>query len=173
MEAARPEAHPPGWTVLQLRRTFKAPRELVFRAWIDPELLRQWLNGPGGRSPHAEVDARVGGEFRITSTSRLGELFAKLPGQESEFVQMVGRYLEISPPERLVFTMGWEDFPTVHMRPDATTVTVEFHEAEEGTELVLTHERQPNRRIRGLHRWGWKGSLRNLDRVLTGSPRRH
>jgi uncharacterized protein YndB with AHSA1/START domain len=166
MEAARSETPPPGSTVLQLRRTFKAPRELVFRAWIDPELLRQWLNGPGGHSPHAEVDARVGGEFRITSTSRLAELFSKLPGQESEFIQLVGRYLEISPPERLVFTMSWEDFPTVRMRPDATTVTVEFHEIEDGTEVVLTHERQPNRRIRALHRWGWKGSFRNLARLL-------
>jgi uncharacterized protein YndB with AHSA1/START domain len=166
MEATRPETHPPGWTVLQLRRTFKAPRELVFRAWIDPEMLRHWLNGPGGRSPRAEVDARVGGEFRITSTSRLGELFAKLPGQESEFVQMVGRYVEISAPERLVFTMSWEDFPTVHMRPDATTVTVEFHETDDGTEVVLTHERQPNRRIRALHRWGWRGSFRNLAELL-------
>jgi uncharacterized protein YndB with AHSA1/START domain len=167
MANAQPGGHPPGWTVLQVRRTFNASRERVFRAWIDPELLRQWLNGPGGRSPHAEVDARVGGEFRITSTSRVGELFAKLPGQDSEYVQMVGRYLEISPPERLVFTLGWEDFPTVHMRPDATTVTVEFSETGEGTEVVLTHERQPNRRIRALHRWGWRGSFGNLERLLS------
>ena len=166
MTAAKAEPHAPGWAVLQVRRTFKAPRELVFRAWIEPELLRQWLNGPGGRSPHAEVDAHVGGEFRITSTSRVGEVFAKLPGQESEFVQMVGHYVEISPPERLVFTMSWEDFPTVQMKPDATKVTVDFRETEEGTEVVLTHERQPNRRIRALHRWGWKGSFRNLDKLL-------
>ena len=108
----------------------------------------------------------MGGEFRITSTSRIGEVFSKLPGQDSEFVQLVGRYLEISPPERLVFTMGWEDLPTIHLKPDATTVTVEFHEVDEGTEVVLTHERQPNRRIRAFHRWGWKGSFRNLDSLL-------
>jgi len=166
MAASPPGASPPGWTVLQVRRTFNAPREAVFRAWTDPELLRQWLNGPGGRSPHAEVDARVGGEFRITSTSRIAELFAKLPGQDSKFVHMVGRYLEVAPPERLVFTMGWEDFPTVHMSREATTVTVEFHETDGGTEVVLTHERQPNRRIRALHRWGWDGSFRNLARLL-------
>src|SRR4051794_5041044 len=160
----------PGWAVLQVRRTFNAPRERVFQAWIDPEQLGQWLKGPGRRSAHAEVDARVGGEFRITSTSRVGGLFAKLPGQDSEFVQLVGRYLEISPPERLVFTMGWEDVPTVHLKPDATTVTVEFHEVDEGTEVVLTHERQPNRRIRAFHRWGWNGSFRNLDRLLTKGP---
>jgi len=163
---ATAETHRPSWAVLQVRRTFRAPRQDVFRAWIEPELLGQWLKGSGGRSAHAEVDARVGGEFRITSTSRVGELFARLPGQESEFVQLVGRYLEITPPERLVFTMGWEDVPTVHLKPDATTVTVEFHETDEGTEVVLTHERQPNRRIRAFHRWGWRGSFRNLDRLL-------
>jgi uncharacterized protein YndB with AHSA1/START domain len=169
MAAARSEDEP-GWAVLQVRRRFDAPREQVFRAWIDPELLRQWLTGPGGRSPQAEVDARVGGEFRITMTSRAGALFARLPGRRSEFVHMIGRYLEIDPPERLVFTMGWEDFPTVHMGRDASTVTVEFHEAEGGTEVVLTHERQPSRRIRAFHRYGWRGSLRNLEELLA-APR--
>jgi uncharacterized protein YndB with AHSA1/START domain len=166
MAAARSEAAPSGWTVLQVRRTFLAPREEVFRAWTDPELLRQWLTGPHGSSPKAEVDARVGGEFRITMTSRAGELFARLPGRRSEFAHMVGRYLEISPPERLVFTMGWEDLPTVHMNREASTVTVEFHETDGGTEVVLTHERQPNRRIRAFHSYGWKGSLRKLADIV-------
>jgi hypothetical protein len=53
------------------------------------------------------------------------------------------------------------------MKPDATRVTVEFREADEGTEVVLTHERQPNRRIRALHRWGWKGSFGNLESLLS------
>jgi uncharacterized protein YndB with AHSA1/START domain len=167
MASAPAEARPPGWTVLQVRRTFDAPREDVFRAWTDPELLRQWLTGSGGRSPHAEVDLRVGGEFRVMTTSRGGRFFAWLLRDESEFVQLVGRYVEISPPERLVFTMGWEDFPFVHVDSDATTVTVEFHEHGEGTELVLTHERQPNRRIRTFHRIGWSGSFRKLNRLLT------
>jgi uncharacterized protein YndB with AHSA1/START domain len=79
---------------------------------------------------------------------------------------MVGRYVEISPPERLVFTFGWENFPTVHVDPDATTVTVEFHERGDGTEVVLTHERQPSHRIRAFHSYGWKGSLRKLGALL-------
>jgi uncharacterized protein YndB with AHSA1/START domain len=165
--AADPEASPPGWTVLQVRRTFRAPREEVFRAWIEPELLRQWLNGPVGRSPHAEVDARVGGEFRITTTTQGAGLLARLLRDESgPFVHLIGRYQEIRPPERLVFTMGWQDFPTVHMDRDASTVTVEFNEVEGGTEIVLTHERQPSRRIRSFHRIGWAGSFRKLDRLL-------
>jgi uncharacterized protein YndB with AHSA1/START domain len=159
---------PPGWAVLQVRRTFQASREQVFRAWTEPELLRQWLHGYMGRSPHAEVDARVGGEFRITNTARGAKFLSKVfRDPTGEFVHMVGRYVEFNPPERLVFTMGWEDFPTVTMEPDATTVTVEFNETDQGTEVVLTHERQPSRRIRSFHWIGWKGSLRNLDRVLS------
>jgi uncharacterized protein YndB with AHSA1/START domain len=157
---------PPAWTVLQVRRTIQAPREEVFRAWIDPELLRQWLTGPRGSSPHAEGDARVGGEFRITMTSAAGRLYARLPGRRTDSADMVGRYLEISPPERLVFTMGWERFPTLRMDRESSTVTVEFHETDVGTEIVLTHERQPSRRIRAFHSLGWRGSLRNLDRLL-------
>jgi uncharacterized protein YndB with AHSA1/START domain len=165
--AAGPRLSPPGWTVLQVRRRFQAPREEVFRAWIDPELLRQWLTGPVGSSPHAEVDARVGGEFKITMTARGAKFLARLLRDESgEFVHLVGRYKEISPPERLVFTMGWQDFPTVDMDRDASTVTVEFKEDDGGTEVVLTHERQPSRRMRSMHHAGWAGSFRKLDRLL-------
>ena len=152
-------------TVLQVKRTLRAPRERVFDAWLDPELLRQWLTGPGGTSPHAEVDARIGGEFRISMTSRVGELLSLIPSQTG-VVHMVGRYLEIAPPERLVFTVGWEDFPTIRLDQEATTVTVEFHERDGETELVLTHERNPSRRVRAFHRFGWKGSLRKLDSLL-------
>jgi uncharacterized protein YndB with AHSA1/START domain len=167
--AASPQTSPPGWTVLQVRRTFRAPREEVFRAWTDPELLRQWLHGAVGHSPHAEVDARVGGEFKITMTSRGAKLLSRLLRDETgEFVHLIGRYEEISPPERLVFTMGWQDFPTFRLERDATTVTVDFLEADGGTEVVLTHERQPSRRTRGMHHFGWWGSLRNLDRLLSG-----
>jgi uncharacterized protein YndB with AHSA1/START domain len=164
--AGSAQASPPGWTILQIRRTFQAPREEVFRAWTDPALLRQWLTGVG-TSPHAEVDARVGGEFRITMTSRGAKTLARLLRDETgEFVHLIGRYEEISPPERLVFTMGWQDFPTIHMDRDASTVTVEFKETDDGTELVLTHERQPSRRMRTMHRVGWTGSFRKLDRLL-------
>ena len=164
--AASPQAAPPGWTVLQVRRTFQAPREEVFRAWTDPELLRQWLTGVGS-SPHAEVDARVGGDFKITMTSRGAKTIARLLRDETgEFVHLIGRYEEVRPPERLVFTMGWQDFPTFRLDRDATRVTVDFREADGGTEVVLTHERQPSHRIRAMHRLGWASSFRKLDRLL-------
>jgi uncharacterized protein YndB with AHSA1/START domain len=166
--AAAPKSAARDWTVVQVRRTFAAPRERVFEAWLDPELLRQWLTGPRATSPEATVDARVGVEFRITLTSHLGGLLGRLPGSFDGSVQMVGRYLEISPPERLVFSFGWESFPTIDVDPDETTVTVEFQELSrrDETEIVLTHERQPSRRLRAFHSYGWRGSLRKLDALL-------
>ena len=165
---ARPA--PEGGTVVQVRRTFPASRERVFQAWIDPEQLRQWLAPRRVTSPHAEVDARVGGEFRVSMKSRAMLPFAHLPGPYTELVHMVGRYLEIEPPERLVFTVGWEGLPTMHLDREATTVTVEFHERGEETEVVLTHERQPNRRVQAFHWYGWTGSLRKLGKLLGGEP---
>jgi uncharacterized protein YndB with AHSA1/START domain len=167
MAAARSEPAEAGWTVLQVRRTFDAPRERVFEAWIDPELLRQWLTGWRGPGPHAEVDARVGGEFRITTTSRIAKVLGPMAGRTG-YAHMIGRYVEIDPPQRLVFTLGWEDVPTIHMGREASTVTVEFNEKGEGTEVVLTHEKQPNRRIRAYHSIGWRASLRKLEELLAG-----
>jgi uncharacterized protein YndB with AHSA1/START domain len=155
-----------GGTVVQVRRTFPAPRERVFEAWMDPDQLRRWLAPPEGHSPSAEVDPRVGGEFRVSMKSPAMIPFARLPGPYTELVHMVGRYVEIQRPERLVFTVGWEGFPTMRLDREATTVTVEFRALGDETEVVLTHDRQPNRRVHAFHRYGWTGSLRKLAKVL-------
>ena len=53
-------------TILQISRTFNAPRELVFQAWTQPESLsRWWAAGPRFTTPIAEVDLRVGGKYRL------------------------------------------------------------------------------------------------------------
>ena len=53
-------------TNLTIRRTLAAPRELVFRAWTEPDRLSQWWGaGPGFTTPIAEVDLRVGGKYRL------------------------------------------------------------------------------------------------------------
>ena len=52
-------------TELTLTRTFNAPRDLVFRAWTDPELLSQWWGPNGVTTPVCEVDAVIGGKLNI------------------------------------------------------------------------------------------------------------
>ena len=66
-------------TVLRIERTFDAPAEDVFDAWTNPEVLRRWWNPyPDGRVPVAEVDARVGGAYRIGMESPDGTAHTEL-----------------------------------------------------------------------------------------------
>ena len=78
--------------ILRISRLFAAPREAVFRAWTDPEALVKWW-GPQGCTARAELDPRTGGKWRSVMVHSDGE--ENIVG---------GVYLEISAPERLVFT---------------------------------------------------------------------
>jgi uncharacterized protein YndB with AHSA1/START domain len=78
-----------------IEREFDAPRELVFAAWIDPKHLAQWWGPRGFTNPVCEWDARPGGKIYDVMRAPNGVDFP-----------MGGQFLEIAPPERLVFTCG-------------------------------------------------------------------
>ena len=50
---------------LRITRVFDAPREVVFKAWTDPQLLAQWWGPKGFTNPVCELDARPGGAIRV------------------------------------------------------------------------------------------------------------
>jgi uncharacterized protein YndB with AHSA1/START domain len=129
---------------LVVRRFIPVPRERVFAAWLDPASLAQWMRPGGMTDARVEVDARVGGKFRIVM----------LEGRR-EF-EHTGEYLGIEPPARLSFT--WISQATDH-RP--TEVTIDFLERDGGTELVLTHRRLPKSQVES-HRSGWTDVVENL-----------
>ena len=81
-----------GKPALQLRRIYPAGREEIFAAWTDPEQMRAWLCPSGATIPFIEVDLRVGGAFRIDMQSEHGTH------------SHTGKYREITPPTKLVFT---------------------------------------------------------------------
>jgi uncharacterized protein YndB with AHSA1/START domain len=137
--------------VLVVRRIIPAPREQVFDAWLDPKSLARWMRPKGTTGVKAEVDPRVGGQFRIVM----------LQGQES--YEHTGEYLVIEPPARLSFT--WISRAT-NLEP--TVVTIEFLERDGNTELVLTHRRLPPTQI-DSHRSGWSDIAEALRDQLTGS----
>lgn len=133
---------------LVVRRLIRAPRDVVFAAWLDPASLAQWMRPGDVTAVTAEVDPRVGGRFRIVMTHARGD------GEHH------GQYLEIEPPSRLVFT--WISSNTNFL---PTVVTVEFLERGADTEMVLTHRGLPPARI-GPHQKGWTEIVRRLDQAL-------
>jgi uncharacterized protein YndB with AHSA1/START domain len=81
---------------LVLTRIIDAPREKLFRAWTDPELLKQWFAPLPFTTPVAEVDLRPGGTNLIVMRSPDGQ---DMPNS--------GVYLEVVENERLVFTNAY------------------------------------------------------------------
>lgn len=144
----------PAGETLVVRRFIPVPRERVFAAWLDGASLARWMRPTGITDARVEVDARVGGKFRIVM----------LQGRE-EF-EHTGEYLIIEPPARLAFT--WISQATDHR---STEVTIEFLERQAGTELVLTHRRLPSTQVES-HRGGWTDALRELQDKLQGSALR-
>ena len=141
--------------LVQVSRTFPAARERVFRAWTEPDAVRHWFGTRGSIIDRVEADVRPGGSYRISF---------KVPPTRRR-VHVTGTYLEVEPPERLVYTFGWDGMPITLGMGDSK-VTVEFHEQGGGTEVRLTHELLDKARIRAWHRFGWHASLRRLERLL-------
>jgi len=113
---------------LVVRRTIDGPPPSVFAAWTDAELFRQWWvpKSLGVKLLSCEVDARVGGGYRLT-----------FDNGDAEPIAFFGRYLEVTPPTRLVWTNEEDDGGTV-----VTTVT--FEEDHGRTRLVV-HDRYPSK----------------------------
>jgi uncharacterized protein YndB with AHSA1/START domain len=103
-------------------RTVNAPRALVFDAYTNPKHLPNWMTGPAGWTmPVCEVDLRTGGATRYVYRNETG-------GE----MMITGKFLEVTPPERIVATESWgEGWPE-------SWNTVEFTEAGGRTTITTT-----------------------------------
>jgi uncharacterized protein YndB with AHSA1/START domain len=140
-------------TVLRLSRRFAAPRERVFDAWTNPDVLQRWWAArENWESPVAEVDLRPGGRYRLS-----------MRDTDTGAVHTVGgEYTEVRRPERLAYTWTWEGDPELMSGSERTLVVVDFVEDGGETEVVLTHSGFAGAHIRELHAEGWIGCLDNL-----------
>ena len=143
---------PAAETALQIKRTFQAPREKVFRAWTEPEEMKHWCGPTDEYETHAEVDLCVGGKYRIEMKHSGGGVHTA-----------IGEYREVEVPSKLVYTWSWED-GTV----EDTVVTVEFSDLGSATEVTLTHDLFPSGDWRDKHSEGWTGCLGRLENRLAG-----
>jgi uncharacterized protein YndB with AHSA1/START domain len=117
--------------VVHLERKISARPHRVYRAWLDPELLRQWLAPGMLTAKRIEVDERVGGSFRVWHTH-----------SDSDVGGFDCEILELVPDQRIVFGWGF-------VGPDRTEgpvydsrLTITLREAPGGgTLLTLLHER--------------------------------
>jgi uncharacterized protein YndB with AHSA1/START domain len=118
-------------TAVRLKRTIPAPPDKLYRAWLEPELIRRWLAPAGLEVMRAEVDERVGGRYRIWHAGAEGQV----GGFECEVLELV-------PSERIVLCWGFVGPDRLAGPTCDSRVTVTLREAPDGaTELTLVHER--------------------------------
>jgi uncharacterized protein YndB with AHSA1/START domain len=145
---------PPGLG-FELQRRFRASPERIFRAWTQPAALREWWCPQGWVAGEIEIDLRVGGTYRI-AMARAGSAGAG--------VSVGGRFLEVRPPERLVYTWRWEG---AFAEMPETVVTLELRGSSDETLLTLQHDGFGESGSRQQHRSGWMAACDRLDRAVT------
>ena len=139
--------------MLNLRRRYAASPDFVFRAFTEPRLLEQWLcPDPSVELRVESLDLRVGGEYRFAFHFPEG------------IKPVIGRYLRVDPPHKLVFVWTWE--PPDPFAGLETIVSVTILGTDTGCELELTHERFPNQEKQAQHESGWTGALARLEKFL-------
>jgi len=138
---------------LIIRRTFDAPRELVFRAWTEPQLLAQWSCPRGFTCSENRGELRVGGAFSACMRS-----------PEGTEHRLRGVYREIVPPERLVFTHCWVDERGTP-GPE-TLVTVMLAERGGRTEMMFHQGLFASIAARDGHEQGWTSCFEQLAELL-------
>jgi len=92
-------------TQILITRDFAAPKHLVYQAWTTPELIKRWWSANRGEVIIAEVDLRVGGQWRYVMVVSCG---SEADGTEAGFH---GVYREIVPNERIISTEVFEGMP--------------------------------------------------------------
>ena len=129
--------------VLERAVLIRARRETVFRYFTDSERFAAWW-GAG-----STIDAKAGGAVRI-----------RYPNG----VMASGEVVEVRPPERVVFTYGYED-PSKPVRPGGSRVVITLEEKKAGTLLHLRHE-LPDAATRDQHVQGWRYQLAVFANVV-------
>ncbi|HEX5925313.1 MAG TPA: SRPBCC family protein [Baekduia sp.] len=136
-----------------ITREFDAPKDLVFKAWTTPELVKRWWSGERGEVTLAEIDLRVGGTWRYVMT---GEGFE---------VGFHGEYQEIVPNERIVSTEVFEGMPDA---ASLNTLTLIETDGRTYLTILVQHSSKEHRdgHVNSGMEVGLQESLDALERVV-------
>lgn len=167
MNAATPDSNPNEFVI---SRVFDAPRELVWKAWTEPDRLMQWFGPKGVKMPTCNMDFRPGGIFHYCMLTPDGH-------------EMWGKWVfrEIEAPLRLVLVSSFSDahggitrHPLNPQWPLKTLSTTTFEAQENKTLLTIrwtplnptAEERATFAQSHASMQQGWGGTLEQLENYL-------
>jgi uncharacterized protein YndB with AHSA1/START domain len=139
-------------STVRLHRVLRAKPEKVYRAFLDAEAVARWLPPNGFTCKVDQLDAKVGGKFRMSFRN-----FSTGNGHS-----FGGTYLELVPGERIRYTDKFDDANL----PGEMVTTVSLREVTCGTELNVVQEGIPEAIPPEFCYLGWQESLDHLARLV-------
>ncbi len=155
---------------ITITRLFDAPRDLVWKAWTDPELFKRWWGPKNFTAPVSKIDLRVGGRY-----------LGCMRGPDNKDYWSTGVYREVVPKERLVMTDSFADaegnvvpasqYGMAGDWPLELLVSVTFEDIGGKTRMILRHEGIPVGMMRELTETGWNESFDKFVENVVPSER--
>ncbi|KGJ02876.1 polyketide cyclase [Paracoccus versutus] len=139
-------------STIRLHRVIAARPEKLYRAFLEPDAVASWLPPWGFLCTVHELEAKVGGRYRMSFRNFT-------TGQSHSFG---GTYLELIPGQRLVYTDGFDD-PNL---PGEMKVTVDLKQVSVGTEITIEQQGVPDVIPAEACYLGWQDSLRKLAKLV-------
>ena len=145
-------------TELVISRVFNAPREAVFRAFLDPDQLSAWFGPVGWSVPRdsVSVEARAGGHYRFRMQS--DEDPTKASPVDATIVEIVEN-------ELLVGEERWGDVPGMQ-EGTLMRMRIEFHDLGDGTTRIELRQGPYTQEMESMASMGWASSFTKLETLL-------
>jgi uncharacterized protein YndB with AHSA1/START domain len=146
---------------LTLVRRIAARPSIVFEAMTTAEGVAAWFGPDDLPVVRAEMDARVGGAYRVH--------FRTLDGRDGHDHEAWGEFLEVVPPRRIVMSWNWAFGGVPEERGRTSRIEIELTPTGDGTVLTFTHTALWNEASEKSHTWGWTGALNKLVRYASSA----
>jgi uncharacterized protein YndB with AHSA1/START domain len=150
---------------LKIKRLFNVPVQFVWKAWSDPEIMKQWWGPRDFTAPVMKIDFKVGGKS-----------LSSMRGPDGKEFWSTGVYSEIVPMKRIVSTDSFSDekgnvIPASNYGlsgdfPRELKITVNFEDKGTKTKMILTHYGFPNKKELESAEQGWSQSFDKLEHIL-------
>jgi uncharacterized protein YndB with AHSA1/START domain len=146
-----------------IKRSFKLPLDVMWKAWSDPSVFKKWWGPEGYTCPDCTIDFRTGGKY-----------LASMQDKEGRKIWSTGTIREIDPLKKIVYTDNFSDERGNIISPaeagmpgewnSEMLVTVEMRETNGNTEIALTHTGIPGEMYDECVR-GWQSSFDKLEKI--------
>jgi uncharacterized protein YndB with AHSA1/START domain len=152
---------------VRLARTYAAPRDVVFKAWTEPDQIAKWWGPEGFDAPREkiEVDLRVGGTFTVVMVLRSEEIARGMGVEAGTEFPDSSEIVELEENALIVLRSAPQPH---HGIPDEVLTRISFYDDEGGTRVEIvsgphTDEMAPNAEM------GWQQQLGKLERLLAAA----